>query len=387
VGALRGVSTSGAETSTSGLAPSLAAVFRADDDSPAGAIVRTERLPQIVIATAALWLFALVLLTGVSLSEGVEHMLDTLPLRAVMCVEGAGVCVLIVVVLRRLSARTPRLQFLCAGALVVAAALQSGLADDFAEQVMRHPRISPTAALSDAIGDAAFMVWIYLAWAGIYFALVLTRRLHAQELRSAQAAAATLQAQNSMLRYQINPHFLFNSLNAVATLIMDRKNDLAEQVVLSVSGFLRFSLEHGLQEKVTLRREIEAQYLYLSIERVRFGERFVFAAEIPDRLAGALVPSLILQPLVENAVKYAVAPTTALARVTIVAAEAMGRLQISVEDTGQGLPPTAAVGLGVGLSNVRARLAALYGAAGELHCEQLRPHGFRARLTLPLEFP
>jgi two-component system, LytTR family, sensor kinase len=348
--------------------------------------VRTQRRPYLLTATVALWLFAFALTTGVSLSEGVSHMLDTLPLRTVMFAEGAGVCGLIAMGLRRLRAGPLWRQFAAAGALTVAAALQSGLADYFAEQILRHPPVAPRAALPDAIGDASFMIWIYLAWTGIYFALVLTRRLHAQELRSAQAAATALQAQNSMLRYQINPHFLFNSLNAVATLIMDRKNELAEQVVLSVSEFLRFSLEHGLQDKVSLQREIEAQDLYLSIERIRFGERFVFAAEIPQSLAGALVPSLILQPLVENAVKYAVAPTTALVRVAIVAAVAKGHLQISVEDTGQGAPPATAVGLGVGLPNVRARLAALYGAAGELHCEQLQPHGFRVRLTLPLEF-
>ncbi len=342
--------------------------------------------PSILLATAALWLFALLLETGVSLREGVEHMWQALPPRAGLFSEGAAACLVIAAVLGRISAMSLPRQLLLCGGLLLVADIQTGLIDYALLLNLERPPVHPDQALLFAIADTAFVLFIYLAWAGAYFFATLSRQLYAQKIHSANAAATALQAQNSMLRYQINPHFLFNTLNAVATLIMDRKNDLAEQVVLSVSGFVRFSLEHGLQDKVTLQQEIEAQDLYLSIERVRFGERFVFAAEIPERLAGALVPSLILQPLVENAVKYAVAPTTALVRVAIVATETMGRLQISVEDTGLGLPPTGAVGLGVGLTNVRARLAALYGASGELHCEQLRPHGFRVRLTMPLEF-
>jgi len=174
-------------------------------------------------------------------------------------------------------------------------------------------------------------------------------------------------------------------LNALSSLILQKDTERAEKVVLSLSKFLRVSLEKDPRDKIALAEEIETQRQYLSIEEIRFGARLRFEEHIPAVLADALVPSLILQPLVENAVKYGVARSTVPVRVTI-AAEVMGeRLKITVSDDGAHDIDAAPVRLGVGLENVRRRLEALYGAAGRLTCGPGDRQGFVAAVELPLE--
>ncbi len=349
--------------------------------------MRNDRPPHLLAITVGFWTFDYGLAIAYVLGEGNPHAARILIQEALFLTEGVFYCMVMAALMERWRPPTIERRFVRGLIFIVVAAILSGFSAFLMEIFWGEEGSTLSRAILRGCGDAIYFLWLYSAWSGIYAALFLVRELHAQELRSASAISAALQAQNSMLRYQINPHFLFNTLNAIATLILDRKNDVAEEVVIKVSRFLRFSLEHGPEDRVSLQREIEAQQLYLSIERVRFGERFVFSTNIPDSLATALVPSLILQPLVENAVKYAVAPTTALVRVAIWAMEIGGMLHISVEDTGSVTPDSGAIGLGVGLTNVRARLSALYGPLGELACERIQPHGFRARLTMPLEYP
>ena len=184
-----------------------------------------------------------------------------------------------------------------------------------------------------------------------------------QNLRLVEAQALAAESQNQMLRYQINPHFLFNTLNALSSLILQKDFDRAERMVLSLSNFLRASLEKAPGDKITLADELTAQRQYLAIEQERFGDRLRLAETAPPELPDALVPGLILQPLIENAVKYGVARTTRPVRVEIVAeARGDGALRVTVRDDAVAdIAERSRQTLGVGLENVRRRLAVLYG--------------------------
>jgi LytS/YehU family sensor histidine kinase len=233
------------------------------------------------------------------------------------------------------------------------------------------------------------MVWSFIAWCAIVLALSYDEEARAQSLRAMEAQALAAQSQNQMLRYQINPHFLFNTLNALSSLILQKDFDRAERMVLSLSNFLRASLEKAPGDKITLAEELAAQHQYLAIEQERFGDRLRLREVLPAELQDALAPGLILQPLIENAVKYGVARTARPVLVEILAEMRGGRLAVTVQDDavpdigprGADAPQT----LGVGLENVRRRLAVLYGPAGALSFGPRAGGGFAATIELPLE--
>jgi two-component system LytT family sensor kinase len=229
------------------------------------------------------------------------------------------------------------------------------------------------------------LVWSFVAWCAVVFALNSDDRAREQSLRLMEAQALAAESQNQMLRYQINPHFLFNTLNALSSLILQKDFDRAERMVLSLSNFLRASLEKAPSDKITLADELAAQRQYLAIEQERFGERLVLVETAPVELQDALVPGLILQPLIENAVKYGVARTTRPVRVEITAALGERGLAVTVQDDAIPDIAKAPATLGVGLANVRRRLEVLYGEAGRLTCGPRRGGGFAATVELPLE--
>ena len=139
-----------------------------------------------------------------------------------------------------------------------------------------------------------------------------------------------------MLRYQLNPHFLFNTLNAISTLILDNENRTANQAVMRLSEFLRYTLDQDPMKKVTLRQEIEAMNLYLTTEKLRFGERLRLEFAVEERALEALVPSLLLQPLIENAVKYAVSPSERGGTIRVEGRARGSMLELAVSDDGPG---------------------------------------------------
>ena len=163
-----------------------------------------------------------------------------------------------------------------------------------------------------------------------------------QQQREATLRAATLaqEAQLKMLRYQLNPHFLFNTLNAISTLILDNENRTANQTVMRLSEFLRYTLDQDPMKKVTLRQEVEAMNLYLTTEKLRFGERLRLEFAIEERALEALVPSLLLQPLIENAVKYAVSPSEQGGTIRVEGRARGVMLELAVSDDGPGLAST-----------------------------------------------
>ena len=237
-------------------------------------------------------------------------------------------------------------------------------------------------ALLVASANSAF---ILIAWTGLYFGIKYYESLQEERERGLRAASLAQEAQLKMLRYQLNPHFLFNTLNTISTLVLDRQNDLANQAVTRLSEFLRYTLDQDPMKQVTLRQEIEAVNLYLTTERLRFGERLRLGFAVEDRALDARVPSLLLQPLVENALKYAVAPREDGGTIRIEGRVRTRVLELAVVDDGPGLDGSAAPGSarGVGLRNTRERLRVLYGERHRFAALDAKP-GLRIEIGLPL---
>jgi len=247
----------------------------------------------------------------------------------------------------------------------------------------------PSSALS-YLAYGISHLYVVLTWLGLYLGLTTYRQLQLEGERVLAANAMAHQAQLKMLRYQLNPHFLFNTLNAISTLVLDRDTPTANAMVQGLSAFLRYSLDSDPMQRVSLRQELDALQLYLGIERTRFDERLRVDVDVDPACLDALVPSLILQPLIENAVKYAVAPRIEGGHLRIRAAREGGLLRLVVRDDGPGCPLLGAdgelpPGKGVGLRNVFERLRVLYGEAGRSRARNHPEGGLEVELALPFE--
>jgi sensor histidine kinase YesM len=231
--------------------------------------------------------------------------------------------------------------------------------------------------------------WVVLSWSGLYYGLTLYFLLQEERAASLNAKAMAHEAQIRMLRYQLNPHFLFNTLNAISTLILEADMKTSNAMVSKLSNFLRYSLEKDPLQKVNLNHEINTLQLYLDIEKVRFEERLGVEYRIDEQAGQALIPSMLLQPLVENAIKYAVADRIEGGTIEIDAEIEDGQLVIVVRDDGPGLPLNADGSLpdfkGVGIKNIRERLRELYGADHLFAISSNEPHGLKIEIRLPFE--
>lgn len=231
--------------------------------------------------------------------------------------------------------------------------------------------------------------WVMLVWSALYFGIKNYMLAQDEKERVLKALSMAHEAQLKMLRYQLNPHFLFNTLNAISTLILDRDNALANVMVTRLSRFLRYTLDNDPMQKVTVTEEIEALKLYLDIEKVRFDERLSLHFDVHADASNALMPSLLLQPLVENAIKYAIAQAINGGSISIGAHAHGDRLTLVVADDGPGIDLKAGIprnGGGVGLSNCRERLVELYGKRQSFELGTTEPHGLTITITLPLEY-
>jgi len=203
--------------------------------------------------------------------------------------------------------------------------------------------------------------FLLLAWSSIYFAMLAVAQTTVAERREAAFRRQAKEAELRSLRYQVNPHFLFNALNSLSSLVLTGKSDRAEDMIQTLSNFYRHSLAEDTTSDVVLADEFALQQHYLEIETIRFPDRLVTEFDLPEDLSNARVPGMILQPLVENSVKYAVAPLSRPVAIRIRAREDYGRLAISVSDDGPGANDLAEHGFGIGLANVRDRLKARFG--------------------------
>lgn len=228
--------------------------------------------------------------------------------------------------------------------------------------------------------------YLMLCWSGLYFGIKYYESLQQQREATLRSAALAQEAQLRMLRYQLNPHFLFNTLNAISTLILDNQNRTANQAVTRLSDFLRYTLDQDPMKKVTVRQELDALNMYLSTEQLRFNERLRIEFAIEESALEALVPSLLLQPLIENAVKYAVSPRESGGAIRIEGRVRGGMLEIVVADDGPGAKTVNALieGRGVGLRNTRERLHVLYGDQHRFAALNAHP-GVRIEIALPFE--
>lgn len=241
--------------------------------------------------------------------------------------------------------------------------------------------------------DAA-VIWLYFfaAWSAFYIAALAQAQALRDQRRAADAESAAQTAQVRALRYQVNPHFLFNTLNSLSSLIMTGRSERAEEMLLALATFFRTSLSLNPTADVTLAEEIDLQRLYLDIEMIRFPSRLKVTIDVPRDLESVRLPALILQPLVENAIKYGVSPTRDVVTLTIAASPLDdGRMLLRVANTGGTDKPKPhgrrdsdrIEGTGVGLANVCQRLDARFGGKATCVYGPLDDGGFEVRLTLP----
>jgi hypothetical protein len=236
--------------------------------------------------------------------------------------------------------------------------------------------------ITDLVFGRYFMM---LAWCALYLALLTGEKARAAERREGAYRRAAKAAELRSLRYQVNPHFLFNTLNSLSALVLTGKTQAAEKVIQTLSTFYRRSLADDPTADVPLREEFGLQRLYLDIEAIRFPRRLRAKYELPDDLEDVRVPGMILQPLVENSVKHAVAPSQGTVTIALAAREEYGRLVLTVSDNGLvgGDAGTSRDGYGIGLTNVRDRLAARFGDAATIVSGPV-PGGYSTQLRLPI---
>ncbi len=230
--------------------------------------------------------------------------------------------------------------------------------------------------------------YILLSWSGLYFGSKYYQMLQVEKQNVLKANAVAHQAQLKMLRYQLNPHFLFNTLNAISTLILVEENKTANSMVSKLSEFLRYSLDKDPMKKVTLETEVQALQLYLAIEQVRFEDRLHLDFEIAEDCQKALVPSMILQPLAENAIKHAIAVQEQGGTITITVRRFADDLLVEVADDGPGaeiIQGNLHRESGVGLVNTRERLQALYSEKFSLVVSHNQPSGVKVNIRMPFQ--
>jgi signal transduction histidine kinase len=220
--------------------------------------------------------------------------------------------------------------------------------------------------------------WAVLAVASVrdYY-----QRYRARELQSAQLQSQLVQAQLQALKMQLHPHFLFNTLNGIAAL-MHQDVEAADRMLARLSELLRMALDHAERQEVTLRQEMDFLDRYLEIQKMRFRDRLTVKLELDPDTLEALVPNLILQPLVENAIRHGIEPRAAPGEVMIRAGRSGDRLELQVSDDGPGMAGTETA-KGVGLANTKARLQQLYGAAHQLSFTNGPSGGLVIVLSLP----
>ena len=239
---------------------------------------------------------------------------------------------------------------------------------------------------------------IFLSWSVIYFGMKShdqaeeehrklgeeASRRERERFKRLEAESMARDAQLKMLRYQLNPHFLFNTLNSIYALVRLGNNDRAEDMIQQLSRFLRHSLDQGDEVVVTLEQELESLQLYLDIEQARFEDRLDVIFDIEPQTLNAQVPVLILQPIVENSMKYAISANESGGTVRVSASRRGDRLELEVSDTGPGASsPVAVESRGVGLSNTLERLGNLYNESFSFETADGPDGGMSVRINLP----
>ena len=390
--------------------------------------LQPSRVPTraVLASIAGLWLCYLALITLRSLLIDRTYFGEMLALRSVVTLAGMAVTVMVWSILRLFDHRRVGVRMGIAAVVIVPAALALALINtqvfsgidqrNFKQErnpsqvQIRHdtagnvlvdlpdpPQLTRAqlAQLQQKFAEqglwrqltdiAIGRYFLLLAWAALYFAMVNAEQARAAERREGEYRRAAKASELLSLRYQVNPHFLFNTLNSLSALVMTGKDVAAEKMIQTLSAFYRRSLAEDPTGDIALEAEVALQRAYLEIETVRFPERLRTKFDLPPALEQACVPGLILQPLVENSVRYAVARTARPVTVTITARTEAAQLVLEVSDDGPASPDDGEHGFGIGLANVRDRLAARYGADASLTSGPADHGGWRSIIRLPLD--
>jgi LytS/YehU family sensor histidine kinase len=338
----------------------------------------------VMLLTLGFWLFNFTLLTLTNRMDGIADWEVRATARAIGVCAGIGFCYLIHLALDGL--RNWSFGFRAAVAVLLSMLAGDSLSwvQSIVLALLRHAPIPSMSSLTGAgLFTIAYSVWFFLSWSAMYLAFSYSAEVREQERRWAELRDLAHATQLRALSYQVRPHFLFNTLNSIATLVLDRRTGDAHAMIGRLADFLRESLAIDPLACVRLRDEVALQKLYLEIEQVRFPDLEIRIA-VPEELWGAQVPSMILQPIVENSIKYAVAGCDGPAVISVGASVAGKQLLLTVEDSGCPSPGTAA-GSGIGLRNVRERLHEQFGDDQSFEAISLDPKGYRVRLTMPLK--
>lgn len=254
------------------------------------------------------------------------------------------------------------------------------------EHISAEHGVSSHQALSHFF-DRAFVDYLILVgWGGLYLAMANSRKSQVALIHSRNLERVTRESEMRALRYQLNPHFVFNALNSVSSLIIDKKNGPAEDLVDGLADYMRSVLNDDGEDMITVEQEIAQQIRYLEIERVRFPTRLKFEVQMDDDVRSWKIPALIIQPLVENAIKHGVARSCEPVRIAIVAVRDADRLKLSVANNGKmRTDNNKDKGTGTGLANIKERLAALYGPAAALFMGNNKNNMVMATIIIPDE--
>ncbi|MDB6167373.1 MAG: signal transduction histidine kinase, LytS [Verrucomicrobia bacterium] len=229
------------------------------------------------------------------------------------------------------------------------------------------------------IVDMAYY-WAVLAFG---FSAEIYRKYRHEELRSAQLEARLIETELKALRQQMHPHFLFNTMNTIAVLVRENKNDEAVTLVARLSTLLRMSLDNTGVQEVTLRQEMDFLERYLEIQQARFSDRLKVSIAITPEALLARIPNLVLQPIVENAILHGIAPKTSPGLLEIRGRVEGGNLLLEVRDDGAGFDGNIRAKEGIGLANTRERLTKIYGSRGQLSLRSEPGRGVSVQIVLP----
>lgn len=323
--------------------------------------------------------------------------LDLLALILVTTITGFSISLILSVIYRKLIQQQPLVTWgVTAVVLFFAVVLHASI--DAWVQGVYYAGTRDTTFAQRLIGLLYLPLTLLGGWSALYYAINFFLTVEQQADRLERLEAQATAAQLAMLRYQLNPHFLFNTLNSISTLVLLKQTEPANAMLTRLSGFLRHTLIAEPGSQVTLAQEVETLQLYLDIERMRFEERLRTRFEIEDAALPAQLPAMLLQPLVENAIKYAVSPQEEGAQIALTARVVGERLRLTVEDTGPGVddtrhtplgdpsaPPVPGrpVSTGVGLANIRNRLAQAYGDNHLFETRSEAGGGFTVLIEIP----
>ena len=234
-------------------------------------------------------------------------------------------------------------------------------------------------------GWLLFSVATMYVFTAIFFIMLYNSRLQKEHEMLLRAQTSAKEAQLQMLRYQLNPHFMFNTLNAISTLIFKQENDKANEMLDKLCEFFRYSLSQQGAQQSTLKDELDLLDVYLSIEKVRFGDRLSVTLDIDTRAQLAKVPSLFLQPIIENAIKYGVEASKNNGQIHIIAKCHLEQLIIQVADSGPGLEPSNSKGFGIGLNNTKERLNTMFNSPCDVELGEHEAGGAQVIIRMPFK--